>query len=801
MANLGCLRAEATMSTDMQDTPRFGLHSFRAKFVLVVGGAVLFDLLMSGGLALWNVQRLSQDATSEVGAGLTTANQEYIRSYAESTASRVDLLLDRVHADVKTLAGVMQGQIDDPDRQKQVGATLANQAAASVNVVYDTKGQWAQNLPGAPSVVSVWGYLLGPDHKPLPAVQDEIENSAVLDLVAPSLLTSGSSKLQMYYIGPKERPIFRTAPYTDQAQTFDRLYPGHNNSEFWEFFFPGIYGSWQKWALDPASRFIPDNDITQTAPYTDAITGKLIVSFFHPLWTRDRTGVAGAAGADITLDQLAEIVENVKIAETGFGFLTMPNGNVVAINAKSEATIGLVSSNEKGTDGVTGLERSLRASTQPAIATLDLDSSNDGAIQHVLLQKDGEDVPYIVVLKGLKPTNLWTTGPIEKQAMSVGIVVPEREIYAALFAAQDSISKATNRILLYQLLAIIVSLMIVFAAVFGLSKRITAGLSALAAGARRLQAKDYSVRVNIPSKDEVGEVGVAFNRMAEQISFHTENLEQLVDARTRDLEDANVEISTLNEKLRSENVRLGAELDVARQIQMMVLPKPRELALIPGIEIAAYMRPADEVGGDYYDVLQDGHRLKIGIGDVTGHGLESGVLMLMVQSVARALQETGEDNPRQFLDRLNRAIFKNLERTNSDKHLSLAFLDYEDERLVLSGQHEEVLVVRDGGKVERIDTLDLGLPVGLERDISPFVATRNIPFSSGDVIILHTDGVTEAEGTGGKLFGLDRLSESARSRYGSSAEEIKSGIVDDLMAYIGTRKIHDDITLVVMRHR
>jgi sigma-B regulation protein RsbU (phosphoserine phosphatase) len=173
----------------------------------------------------------------------------------------------------------------------------------------------------------------------------------------------------------------------------------------------------------------------------------------------------------------------------------------------------------------------------------------------------------------------------------------------------------------------------------------------------------------------------------------------------------------------------------------------------------------------------------------------------MVQSVARALQETGEGDPLLFLDRLNRAIFKNLERTNSDKHLSLAFLDYEDEKLTLSGQHEEVVVVRAGGGIERIDTIDLGLPIGLERDISPFLATINIPFASGDVVVLHTDGVTEAEGAKGELFGLDRLVESTHQRHSSSAEKIKDGIIEDLMAHIGTRKIHDDITLVVMRHR
>jgi sigma-B regulation protein RsbU (phosphoserine phosphatase) len=786
------------MSVFGDKTARLGLRSFRAKFVLVVGSAVLFDLLVTGGLALWNVQRLSRDAAAEVGRGLEEASQDYIQSYVETTAARVNLLLDQVHSDVGTLAGVLQAQIDRPVRESQVGEAMSRGAPGTVTVTYNEKGGWAQNLPGPLSVVSVWGYLLDANHLPLPDVKTDIENSAVLDLVAPSLLANGQSKLQMYYIGPKERPIFRTAPYTDQAQTFDKLYPGHNKSEFWSFFFPGLYESWEEWARDPASRPVSD-DITQTAPYTDAITGKLIVSFFQPLWSRDRSRVAGAAGADITLDQLAEIVENVRVANNGFGFLTMSDGNVVAINPVGEKVIGLVSSSAANGEGVTGLDRSLRRSVQPEIAQLPL--GEDGLLRHIELDEQGEKVPYLVVMKQLKPTNLWVSGPVRRETMMLGIVVPEREIYASLFAAQAGISQATNRILIYQILALLVSLCFVIAAVFAISKRITGGISSLANAAKRIQAMDYSVRVDIPTRDEVGEAGAAFNRMAEQISFHTENLEQLVEDRTKEIEEANLQISALNQQLRSENLRLGAELAVARQIQMMVLPKAGELEEIPDLEIAAYMRPADEVGGDYYDVLKNGTRLKIGIGDVTGHGLESGVLMLMVQSVARALQEAGEMDPPQFLNRLNRAIYKNLVRTSTDKHLSLAFLDYDGARLTLSGQHEELIVVRDLGQVERIDTLDLGLPIGLEPDISSFVATREISFGRGDMIVLHTDGVTEAENRSGELFGIERLCESARRRYGGSAEDVKTGIIDDLMAHIGTQKIHDDITLVVMRHR
>ncbi|ARM88977.1 HAMP linker domain-containing protein [Rhizobium sp. CIAT894] len=774
------------------------LGSFRAKFILVVGGAVLFDLLVSGGLALWNVQRLSRDATLEVGQGLEAASQEYIRTYADSTAAQVGLLLRQVHNDVDTLAGVLQAQIDDPERNADVGAAIARTSPGSVSLSYDQNGRWAQNAQGSASVVSVWGYLLGPDHKPTADVESDIRTSAVLDLVAPSLMQHGASKLQMYYIGSKERPIFRTAPYTDQAQTFDRLYPGHNDANFWDFFFPGLYESWQGWAKDMKTRPVAD-DITQTAPYTDAITGKLIVSFFHPLWTADRKDVAGTAGADITLDQLAQTVENVKVAQSGFGFLVMSDGNVVAINSTGEKTLGLRSASDASGTGVTGLERSLKGSSQPAIAKLALD--REQGIQHLLLQQDGSEVPYIAIVKKLPATNLWSSGPVRQEAMSLGVVVPEREIEASLYAAQAKISEATNRIVLYQILAILMSLLIVTIAVFAASKRITSGISALAGAAKRIQAKDYSVRVAITSKDEVGEAGEAFNRMAEEISYHTENLEQLVEERTAQIEDAKEEISTLNAQLQRENRRLGTELAVAERIQLMVLPLDQELEAFQALEIAAYMRPAEEVGGDYYDVLKNGSRLKIGIGDVTGHGLESGVLMLMVQSVARALQEAGNTDAVKFLTDLNSALFKNIVRTKIDKHLTLAFLDYDGKEMILSGQHEEVVIVRANGKVERINTMDLGIPIGLEADISAFIKTRKIAFEKGDLILLHTDGVTEAENDAGELFGMERLCREAVRLKDLSAEKVVSEIVATLMLFIGSQKIYDDITLLAVRHR
>jgi sigma-B regulation protein RsbU (phosphoserine phosphatase) len=173
----------------------------------------------------------------------------------------------------------------------------------------------------------------------------------------------------------------------------------------------------------------------------------------------------------------------------------------------------------------------------------------------------------------------------------------------------------------------------------------------------------------------------------------------------------------------------------------------------------------------------------------------------MVQSVARALQEAGNTDAVKFLTDLNSALFKNIVRTKIDKHLTLAFLDYDGKEMILSGQHEEVVVVRANGEVERIDTMDLGIPIGLEADISAFIKTREIAFEKGDLILLHTDGITEAENDAGELFGIERLCREALRLKDQSAEKVVSGIVATLMLFIGSQKIYDDITLLAVRHR
>lgn len=232
---------------------------------------------------------------------------------------------------------------------------------------------------------------------------------------------------------------------------------------------------------------------------------------------------------------------------------------------------------------------------------------------------------------------------------------------------------------------------------------------------------------------------------------------------------------------------------------MMVLPAERELREVPGLDIAGYMAPADEVGGDYYDVLRGTEMVKIGIGDVTGHGLESGVLMLMVQTAVRTLLASNERDPRRFLNIVNKVIYQNVKRINSDKNLTLVLIDYNDGVLHLTGQHEDVIIVRNDGRLERVDTTGLGIPVGLEFDISDFIANMEIRLDPGDVVTLFTDGVTEADDTDSNQYGVERLCDVVVENHTKTSEQIKEAIINDVMSHIGGNKIYDDITVLVIK--
>lgn len=276
-------------------------------------------------------------------------------------------------------------------------------------------------------------------------------------------------------------------------------------------------------------------------------------------------------------------------------------------------------------------------------------------------------------------------------------------------------------------------------------------------------------------------------------------LNEELSIRSEDLAQANEEIIILNSQLAKENRRMSAELDVAKEIQQIVLPRASELESIANLDITGFMVPADEVGGDYYDVFEQNGKLMLGIGDVTGHGLESGIMMLMVQTAVQTLAACRIGKITDVLSILNQVIYNNAERMGSDKNLTLSLLEYSDNVFTVTGQHEEVLVVRKG-KVEQVETVELGFMVGMLPDISTAVGQLEIKdLQVGDGIVLFTDGITEALDPNEKLYGLDRLCDAIEQHWHLPSKGVQEAVYADLQAYMNGQYQFDDITLLVIK--
>ena len=199
------------------------------------------------------------------------------------------------------------------------------------------------------------------------------------------------------------------------------------------------------------------------------------------------------------------------------------------------------------------------------------------------------------------------------------------------------------------------------------------------------------------------------------------------------------------------------------------------------------MEPADEVGGDYYDVLKVGDSVYLSIGDVTGHGLSSGVVMLMAQTAFLTLSQSGErDINRIVVCAESRCLYRNILRIRENKNMTLAVIQYDEKGYSVVGQHESVLICRTDGTIEEIDTIDLGFPLGLDDDIDAFIASQQFQLTPGDVMLLYTDGITEAENLEQQQFGMEKLKELLTQYHDLEAKEIMDSIMKDVYGFIDT---------------
>lgn len=246
---------------------------------------------------------------------------------------------------------------------------------------------------------------------------------------------------------------------------------------------------------------------------------------------------------------------------------------------------------------------------------------------------------------------------------------------------------------------------------------------------------------------------------------------------------------------------LRSEVELASDIQKHVLKKNHPE--IASLEIIADTKSATEVGGDSYDIINQGDNSYIYIGDVTGHGVASGFVMMMVNALISGFSKMLE-NSAEILARTNE-ILKPRVKSNMLMTLLMVRWNEKERKLFMTGAGHEYLLMYKKSESKVYAVKSGGIALGMTRDISKILKEIQLAFEPGDCLILYTDGITESR-NGNKesdlMFGIERLTRLIADAPSKTAAGIFKHITIELSRFMGyNHRQFDDITLIVIRYK
>jgi sigma-B regulation protein RsbU (phosphoserine phosphatase) len=374
----------------------------------------------------------------------------------------------------------------------------------------------------------------------------------------------------------------------------------------------------------------------------------------------------------------------------------------------------------------------------------------------------------------------WDTGMPER--IFVRFDLGLRSVYDYLATAAGRINEVSIAQLLLVILAVVAVLFLIILAVaslvgFVLARSITGAVHELFEGTEKVRAGDFSHKIVVHSRDQLGELAESFNSMTASIA------------------------ELLQSKAQKE--RLEQELRIARGIQMSLLPQ--EPLLAGGLHFAGHCEPAREVGGDYYDFWRiDDHRYGMLIADVAGKGTSAALYMAELKGIVLSFSQS-HASPRQLLIDANRIISNHLD-TRRFITMTYGVVDVRARTLTYARAGHCPLIrlpgpsaVSQAAEVLAPGGLVLGLKLDDGETFERLLEEATLPIAPGDLFLLYTDGLTEAMNPAGDFFGEDRLSALLQSNGAAPFNQIRDAILTAISTFVGPAEQQDDMTMLLLR--
>jgi serine phosphatase RsbU (regulator of sigma subunit) len=502
--------------------------------------------------------------------------------------------------------------------------------------------------------------------------------------------------------------------------------------------------------------------------------------------TSDGGRVVEVLGEDRIRQKALDVAEQVRIYFSNNPLPKPENlnkdANLVKICIQSVGELGYTSLYEKET-GI------MRIHPNPELINTDLhdlrmklpvfwkiyEFSLDGSISsgyYDWIDSDGktrEKFMYMVPVEGT-PYIVAATTYIDE--FSKPITLMGNRIAVTTEATTDAIQKNIDNT--WNFFAIFVAgvFVVIFGLAFLLSRMITRPIKVLTAGSESIGKGNLDYRVEIHTGDELEDLANSFNKMTSELQMYTSELRRTT----------------------AEKERVEKELEIARGIQQSFLPE--NPPVIPGFDLAALNLPAKEVGGDFYDFIPVGsNKWGLVVADVSGKGVPAALFMALSRTLVRA-SVSDKVTPSQAINKTNELIAEN-ERSNMFVTLFYGVLDPVNMKLtyVSAGHNPPFMLSRGGEDIIMLKARGIALGVVPEMNLEE----KEITLDSNDIVVLYTDGVTEAINSENEQFGQERMIAIAEQNQHLPAAEIVKRIKDGVIDFSSGVPQFDDLTLLVLK--
>jgi sigma-B regulation protein RsbU (phosphoserine phosphatase) len=490
-----------------------------------------------------------------------------------------------------------------------------------------------------------------------------------------------------------------------------------------------------------------------TMPYTDAVSGTTVLAAAVPIQARSGPPV-GATAIVVPIHVLLH--ENVHIKNLSPNVVSLlirsgtgPDGRPTVLEvARGD---GAAREIQGGKPRVPAGLRYLDARPAKTLAAMARDITlNASNVQRMVYEGRPRLMAY---------------GRSDDRGTALLLAVPEEDIFREAAEMEAHVVAGFQRQIVATGMIAAFAVSLVILAAFFLSRSFTRDILHVADAFRRLSRGDFSIRLHIRTRDEMRELGEAFNAM----------------------------VPALEERLHLKKV-----LDIAKEVQQNLLPQKSPAP--PGLDVSGMSIYCEETGGDYYDFFEmpgkSGPVLGVAVGDVSGHGLQGALLMATTRAFLR-LRAAMPGSLAEVAADVNRLLARDVGDSGRFATLFLMAVDGRGRTLrwVRAG-HDPALLYDPG--TDTFDELSgAGVVLGALPDSRYEEGARAL--LPGQVLAVGTDGIWETRNAAGNMYGMERMRALIRQHAGESAQAMAAAVTEETSSYRGGGCQEDDITLVIIK--